>query len=47
MPSLTYASYLDLAKLLTLQKPRSRLTEHDETVNRFDAGAGTDVLPTR
>src|SRR5882762_9348027 len=30
MPSLTYASYLDLEKLLTLQKPRSSPPEHDE-----------------
>jgi tryptophan 2,3-dioxygenase len=30
MPSLTYASYLDLEKLLTLQKPRSTPAEHDE-----------------
>src|SRR5215468_7464079 len=30
MPSLTYASYLDLEKLLTLQKPRSSPAEHDE-----------------
>jgi tryptophan 2,3-dioxygenase len=32
MPSLTYASYLDLEKLLTLQKPRSTPAEHDETL---------------
>src|SRR2546430_13266797 len=30
MPSLTYASYLDLEKLLTLQQPRSTPAEHDE-----------------
>src|SRR6476620_5242727 len=30
MPPLTYASYLDLEKLLTLQKPRSSPPEHDE-----------------
>src|SRR5207237_3934150 len=30
MPSLTYASYLDLEKLLTLQQPRSTPPEHDE-----------------
>src|SRR6516162_10557677 len=30
MPTLTYASYLDLEKLLTLQKPRSTPAEHDE-----------------
>jgi tryptophan 2,3-dioxygenase len=30
MPPLTYASYLDLEKLLTLQKPRSTPPEHDE-----------------
>ncbi len=30
MPPLTYASYLDLEKLLTLQKPRSTPAEHDE-----------------
>ena len=32
MPPLTYASYLDLQKLLTLQKPRSSPSEHDETL---------------
>src|SRR6266576_408315 len=32
MPALTYASYLDLEKLLTLQKPRSSPPEHDETL---------------
>ena len=30
MPTLTYASYLDLEKLLNLQKPRSTPPEHDE-----------------
>src|SRR5215813_11659269 len=30
MPQLTYASYLDLEKLLTLQQPRSAPPEHDE-----------------
>src|SRR5205807_2232129 len=30
MPSLTYANYLDLEKLLTFQKPRSTPAEHDE-----------------
>src|SRR6185436_1856117 len=30
MPPLTYANYLDLEKLLTLQKPRSSPPEHDE-----------------
>jgi tryptophan 2,3-dioxygenase len=30
MPPLTYAGYLDLEKLLTLQKPRSSPPEHDE-----------------
>src|SRR5213595_4245431 len=30
MPPLTYASYLDLQRLLTLQKPRSSPPEHDE-----------------
>src|SRR3954470_3792270 len=30
MPPLTYANYLDLEKLLTLQKPRSSPAEHDE-----------------
>ena len=30
MPSLTYASYLDLENLFTLQKPRSSPPEHDE-----------------
>src|SRR6266436_912762 len=29
-PPLTYANYLDLEKLLTLQKPRSTPPEHDE-----------------
>src|SRR5437867_12578092 len=29
-PPLTYASYLDLEKLLSLQKPRSSAPEHDE-----------------
>jgi tryptophan 2,3-dioxygenase len=32
MPPLTYATYLDLEKLLTLQKPRSSPAEHDETL---------------
>src|SRR5919204_4918081 len=32
MPPLTYASYLDLEKLLALQKPRSSPPEHDETL---------------
>src|SRR6201981_1021351 len=30
MPPLTYASYLDLENLLTLQRPRSAPAEHDE-----------------
>ncbi len=30
MPPLTYASYLDLEKLLSMQKPRSSPAEHDE-----------------
>src|SRR3954470_4788747 len=30
MPPLTYANYLDLEKLLTLQHPRSSPAEHDE-----------------
>src|SRR3989441_3769478 len=30
MPPLTYANYLDLEKLLTLQNPRSTPAEHDE-----------------
>src|SRR2546421_1235542 len=30
MPPLTYANYLDLEKLLTLQNPRSSPHEHDE-----------------
>src|SRR5260370_5035935 len=30
MPPLTYADYLDLEKLLTMQKPRSTPAEHDE-----------------
>ena len=29
---LTYASYLDLEKLLSLQTPRSSPPEHDETL---------------
>src|ERR671934_467854 len=32
MPPLTYANYLDLEKLLTLQNPRSSPPEHDETL---------------
>ena len=32
MPPLTYASYLDLEKLLSLQNPRSSPPEHDETL---------------
>src|ERR687885_1334261 len=32
MPPLTYASYLDLEKLLSLQNPRSAPPEHDETL---------------
>ena len=32
MASLTYASYLDLEQLLSLQKPRSSPPEHDETL---------------
>jgi tryptophan 2,3-dioxygenase len=31
-PPLTYATYLDLEKLLKLQKPRSSPPEHDETL---------------
>ena len=31
-PPLTYASYLDLEELLSLQKPRSSPPEHDETL---------------
>src|ERR1700726_2656198 len=30
MPPLTYATYLDLEKLITMQKPRSTPAEHDE-----------------
>src|SRR5438132_6283127 len=30
MPPLTYANYLELEKLLTLQNPRSTPAEHDE-----------------
>jgi tryptophan 2,3-dioxygenase len=30
MPPLTYANYLDLEKLLTMQTPRSSPPEHDE-----------------
>ncbi len=47
MPPLTYANYLDLEKLLTMQKPRLIPPEHDETVNRAGAGAATGALPTR
>jgi tryptophan 2,3-dioxygenase len=32
MPPPTYANYLDLEKLLTLQKARSTLAEHDEAL---------------
>jgi tryptophan 2,3-dioxygenase len=32
MPPLTYAGYLELEKLLTLQNPRSSPPEHDETL---------------
>src|SRR5437764_14235922 len=32
MPPLTYGTYLELEKLLTLQKPRSTPPEHDETL---------------
>src|SRR5260370_27572445 len=32
MPQLTYATYLELEQLLTLQKPRSSPPEHDETL---------------
>lgn len=32
MPPLTYANYLDLEKLLTLQNPRSSPAEHDEVL---------------
>src|SRR6188472_3672728 len=31
-PPLTYASYLDLEELLSLQKPRSSPAQHDETL---------------
>src|SRR5947208_16684800 len=31
-PPLTYANYLDLENLLSLQKPRSNPPEHDETL---------------
>ena len=31
-PPLTYASYLDLENLFSLQKPRSSPPEHDETL---------------
>jgi tryptophan 2,3-dioxygenase len=47
MPPLSYANYRDLEKLLTIQKPRSTLAEHDESVRRSDAGAGTGALPIR
>ena len=30
MPTLTYASYLDLETLLMIQEPRSTPAEHDE-----------------
>jgi hypothetical protein len=46
-PPLTYATYLDLEKLLTLQKSRSPLAEHDERISRSDADAATGALPTR
>jgi hypothetical protein len=46
-PPLTYANYLDLEKLLTLEKPRSTPVERDETVRRSDADAATGALPTR
>jgi hypothetical protein len=45
-PPLTYANYLDLEKLLTLEKPRSAPVEHDESVSRSDADAATGALPT-
>jgi hypothetical protein len=48
MPPLTYrAGYLNLDKLLTMQKPRSTPPDYDETVSRADAGAVTGALPTR
>ena len=47
MAPLPYADYLDLEKLFTLQNPRSTPAEHDETVNRSDAGTPTGALPTR
>ena len=47
MPPPTYANYIDLEKLLTLQKSRSPLAEHDERVSRSDADAATGALPTR
>lgn len=47
MPSLTYAGYLDLEKLLTLQKPRSTPAEHDEMVRCAGADATTGAFPTR
>src|ERR1700722_17495001 len=35
MPPLTYANYLDLEKLLALQRPRSTPPEHDEMLFIF------------
>jgi len=45
-PPLTYANYLDLETLLTLQNLRST-PDRDESVSRSDAGAATGALPTR
>ncbi len=41
-PPSTYANYLDLEKLLTLQNPRSTSLEHDAGVD-----VATGALPTR
>src|SRR2546430_4516326 len=37
MPPLTYANYLDLEKLLTLQKPRSTPAEQDRKSTRLNS----------
>ena len=47
MLPLTYANYLDLENLLSLQNPRSIPAEHDEAASRADAGAATGALPIR
>jgi len=52
MPPLTYATYLDLEKLLTLQKPRSSPAEHDETLfiiihQTYDCGSSSCCTSSR